>query len=170
MRKLRTQIPLLILWLMLSVFLWSWIFTFLTDTDRAHKIVVYADTQVSAGTELAVLLEKQAGEDIRMIRVFPFSHALMDETPLRQADVYLMGAAAAEERKDWLQPLSDTSPAEAYLTLDGLPYGIPAKRSASAYIRYTEENPMYFFLGAQSVHLEDGEALRTVYHLLEVEP
>ena len=46
-RKFFSLVPVLILWLMLSVLVWGFVFTRITDTDPAHKITLFVDSEVT---------------------------------------------------------------------------------------------------------------------------
>ena len=86
MKRLWNLIPAMILWGMLSVFLWGWIFIFLTDTQPENKLTLFVDTAVPDATGLAVRLEENAlSDEIRMVKVHPFTYAMLDSEPLRQS-------------------------------------------------------------------------------------
>ena len=57
-RKFFSLVPVLVLWLMLSVLVWGFVFTRITDTDPAHKITLFVDSEVTDATGLAVKLEE----------------------------------------------------------------------------------------------------------------
>ncbi|MBR5345802.1 MAG: hypothetical protein IK127_08275 [Clostridia bacterium] len=119
------QIPLLILWLMASALLWSFILNIITDTDAAHKLVVYADTQVTNATELAVKLEENKPEAIRMVRVRPFTYAMMGADELAHADLLLVPEADFENYPDWFASVPDSlRTAGTLYEQDGEPLGM----------------------------------------------
>lgn len=158
-KKLLSLLPLMILWLMLSVILWGFVFTRLTDTDARHKIVVCVDAQVSGSTELAVELEKEKDAALRMIQVRPFSYAMLDSSVLRQADLYIIPLSDAETYADWLTPLPEEMSDQPELLLrEGVAWGIKiydaalARGSADAYIGYGPED-YYLFFGKSSLHV-----------------
>jgi len=173
MKRLWNLIPAMILWGMLSVFLWGWIFTFLTDTQPQHKLTLFVDAAVTDGTGLAVQLEETLLDDtISMVKVHPFTYAMLDSEPLRQSDAYLVRASHVEEYREWFAPWSvgfsakdgsDTS----LLLLDGAPYGIRVYDAATgtgiaqAYIDYHDpalpDEDYYLMLGKESLHLTANE-------------
>ena len=156
----------LILWLMLSVLVWGFVFTRITDTDPAHKITLFADSEVTDATGLAVKLEENLSGNIRMVKVHPFNYAMLDGSPLRAADLFIIRADHMETYREWLAPLpQDMRGSEAEFILDGEPWGILAYDGksqpgiASSYINYLppgepEEN-YYLCFGNQSVHRAD---------------
>ena len=177
MKKLKRffdLVPALILWLMLSVFLWGWIFTFLTDTKPANKLSLFVDATVTDGTGLAVKLEETLLDDtIHMVKVHPFTYAMLDSEPLRQADVYLVRASHVEEYREWFAPLPERFAdamrveADGILTLDGTAYGIriwngqEGSGIAQSYIDYHDpalpDEDVYLIFGRASLHLTGNE-------------
>ncbi len=106
-RKFFSLIPALILWLMLSVLVWGFVFTRITDTDAAHKITLFIDTQVTDATGLAVKLEEGLGGNIKMVKVHPFTYAMLDGEQLKAADLFIIRADHMETYGDWLTPLPE---------------------------------------------------------------
>ena len=98
-------LPRLLLWLLASTLFWSWIFNFLTDTDREHKITLFVGMQFFEERALAAALEENLPGNIRMVQVHSFGYALMDSISLQTSDLYLMTESQAEEYRDWLCPL-----------------------------------------------------------------
>lgn len=172
-KRLWNLIPAMILWGMLSVFLWGWIFTFLTDTQPENKLTLFVDAAVTDGTGLAVQLEETLLDDtISMVKVHPFTYAMLDSEPLRQSDAYLVRASHVEEYREWFAPWSvgfsvkDGSD-EALLLLDGAPYGIRVYDAATgtgiaqAFIDYHDpalpDEDYFLMLGKASLHLTANE-------------
>ncbi len=183
MRKLRrfaAQIPLLVIWLIVSVFLWSWIFTFLTDTDPAHKLEIYADMEEIDGTALGDALEAGAGEAIRMVRVHPFGYAMLDSSQLRQADLYIVKGSDAETYLDWFAPLPyGLRGLGEELILDGTAWGVLLRGgkdpggAAAGVIAWPPDGEDYWLMtGAHSLHIAgregavDNEAAEAAVRLL----
>ena len=106
-RRFFSLVPALILWLMLSVLVWGFVFTRITDTDPAHKITLFVDAEVTDATALAVRLEEKLGGNIRMVKVHPFNYAMLDGSPLRAADLFIIRADHMETYQDWLLPLPE---------------------------------------------------------------
>ncbi|MBP3649805.1 MAG: hypothetical protein J6K73_08490 [Clostridia bacterium] len=173
MKRLWNLIPAMILWGMLSVFLWGWIFTFLTDTQPENKLTLFIDAAVTDGTGLAVQLEETLLDDtISMVKVHPFTYAMLDSEPLRQSDAYLVRASHVEEYREWFAPWSvgfstKDGNDEALLLLDGAPYGIRVYDAATgtgiaqAFIDYHDpalpDEDYYLMLGKASLHLTANE-------------
>ena len=173
LKRLWNLLPAMILWGMLSVFLWGWIFTFLTDTQPENKLTLFIDAAVTDGTGLAVQLEETLLDDtISMVKVHPFTYAMLDSEPLRQSDVYIVRASHVEEYREWFAPWSvgfsvkDGSD-EALLLLDGAPYGIRVYDAATGtgigqnFINYHDpalpDEDYYLMLGKASLHLTANE-------------
>lgn len=177
MKKLKRffdLVPALILWLMLSVFLWGWIFTFLTDTKPENKLSLFVDATVTDGTGLAVKLEETLLDDtIRMVKVHPFTYAMLDSEPLRQADVYLVRASHVEEYREWFAPLPERFAdamrvgEDSLFVLDDTVYGIRIWNGqegtgiAQSYIDYHDptlpDEDYYLIFGRESLHLTGNE-------------
>ena len=191
MRKLRRLfrlLPHLLLWLLASALLWSWIFNFLTDTDREHKITLFIGMQSLRDRPLAVALEENLPEGIRMVQVHPFDYALMDSVSLETADLYIMTEAQAREHRDWLCALpTELDPSPGTLELDGETVGLrvyaakgdllPAVSVAASYLNYMEMPGEDWFLcfGRGGTHLTglenglDNAALTVAGQLLTLE-
>lgn len=166
LKRLWNLIPAMILWGMLSVFLWGWIFTFLTDTQPEHKLTLFIDAAVTDGTGLAVQLEETLLDDaIHMVKVHPFTYAMLDGEPLRQSDAYIVRASHVAEYREWFAPLPEglTATSPDLLLLDGVPYGIRVYDAATgtgiarAFIDYHDpalpDEDFYLMLGKASLHL-----------------
>ena len=106
-KRFFSLIPALVLWLMLSVLVWGFVFTHITDTDPAHKISLFIDTQVIDATALAVKLEEGLGGNIKMVKVHPFTYAMLDGEQLQAADLFIIRADHMETYGDWLTPLPE---------------------------------------------------------------
>ena len=187
MKKLKQfwdLVPAMVLWLMLSVFLWGWIFTLLTDTKPENKLTPFADAAVTDATGLAVRLEEELkGGPIRMVKVHPFTYAMLSSEALQGSDVYLVRASHAEEYREWFAPLpegfADGAPPDWLLVLEGTACGLRVYDAASgtgpamAYISYRDpaqpEEDYYLCFGSASTHLDDGLALRLAEQLLLIE-
>ena len=167
-----------------SALIWSWIFTFLTDTDHAHKIVLYADMGDFAWRELAVTLEEKAPEGIRFVQAHPFTYALMNSADLEQADLYVLTAAQAEEYASLLAPVPDALRGSPLLrTMADGAQGLILYEAASgrgiagSMLRYAEQPDAdwYLFFGARSPHLSqeppglDTAAVETARQLIQLE-
>lgn len=166
-KRIAGLIPMLLVWAVISAFVWGFIFLQLTDTDAEHKIVVFADCTVNDRHALAVELEKAMPEGIRMVQVRPFSYAMMGGSGLDTADIYLMPEKDIETYEAWFAPLPDGARGETeILETAGGAEGLrirPAETGQTArYIAWTDENgetdAYYLFFGASSVHTGETDS------------
>ncbi len=156
-KKFLDLIPLMLAWAVFSVIFWGWIFTFLTDTAPENKIVLYVDGEVADPTAFALAMEKCGAEGIKMVQARPFTYAMMADSGLDRADLYIVPASHAEEYGEWF------AQGEPVLVHD--PAG--GVSVAAAFIAYADE-VYYLYYGKDSVHLEDGLAQAYAAHLLTI--
>ena len=100
MKKLKQffdLVPLLLLWLMLSVFLWGFVFTRLTDAAPENKVVLFADVPLANEATLAAALEETLSPPVEMVQVRSFDYAMMDSSEIEQSDLYIVGASEVEK-------------------------------------------------------------------------
>lgn len=161
MKKSKTflnLIPLMLGWLVLSVIFWGWIFTFLTDTKAENKIVLYIDAEVPDPTALSLAMEAYGAEGIDMVQARPFTYAMMADSGLDRADLYIVPASHAAEYGEWFAPV------------DPLPVYDPAAGTGAvdAYIQYGAE-AYFLYYGKNSAHLADGLAAEYAAYLLTLQ-
>ena len=142
-------LPLLGIWTLVAVFFSSFVFYQITDTTPANKLTLYVDGEVQNETRLAALLEKNLPAPIRMVQVHPFTYAMFGSDALRAADLYIVPDSDLEQFADWFAPGEESVPVHDPET------GVSV---ADTWILYTPEETYRLFLGAGSVHLEDGLA------------
>lgn len=188
LKRLFRLLPHLLLWLLASALFWSWIFNFFTDTDREHKITLFVGMQSLQDRALAVALEEDLPDGIRMVQVHPFDYALMDSASLETADLYIMTEAQAREHRDWLCPLPEgLDPSPGTLELGGETVGlriyaadgdpVPAAGVAASFLHYMEAPADDWFLcfGRGGYHLPglenglDSASLAVAGRLLTLE-
>lgn len=157
-------VPGLILWGMFSMLLWCWVFSLITDTAPEKKISLYIDGTVSRSVELAAVLEENLPEGIRMVRVHPFTYAMMDSESIRRADLFILPEQDIGVYREWLAPLPDAfgSDWQSLLVRDSVPLGIRVYDSeaglcaAGSCISYSEsgfpDQVWYLCFGNQSLH------------------
>ena len=75
LKNIWSQLHRWVFWALLSTVFWGWIFTMVTDTVPEKKVTVYVLTEECRSTELALQLEEDRPEGIKMIKVHPFSYA-----------------------------------------------------------------------------------------------
>lgn len=158
-KRLMDILPLMLLWAVLCAFFWGKVFMGLTDAAPENKLVVFIDARVPEATALAVELEKDISAPIEMVKVHPFTYAMMDGETLSTADLYIVPESHVQEYEAWF-----SVDFERALVYDG------AQGAADLYISY-EDMPgesYYLFYGKNSVHLTDGEAQKLAQRLMEL--
>ena len=173
LKRILARLPAYVVWLMLSVALWGWIFTRITDTAPEHKLVVFVDAYDVQDTALAVRLEEGKPDGIRMVQVHPFSYALFETEALLSADLYIVKESDAARYAEAFLPLTET--ASEVWSLDGTCYGLLAydaetgQGAATDLIAYWVEGApkenYYLFFGAKSLHT--GQLDDAAYRLAE---
>lgn len=163
MKRFFDVLPALLMWLVLSIFLWGFVFNVLTNIPREEKIVLFADAPLKNETELALTLEEGLAEPLRAVQVREFAYAMMGSDEIEQADLYIVAASQVESYLDWFAPLPPAlQEAEAVLEREGIPLGVriydSAAQSGAAmeYIRYGQED-YYLLVGKQSLHVQGHE-------------
>ena len=181
LKNILSQLHIYMIWLILYALLWGWIFTFVTDTSPARKVVVFIDAPSCRDMELRLELEKDMPEGLRMIQVHPFTYAMFDENTLLRADLYIIPASKAEEYRDSFAPLDGTllpgCPVSAQggvriydagtqtgAAMDYITYAVPGEAGEDYYL----------FVGANSLHAAslnetgDDAALAVAQLLLDI--
>ena len=69
LKNIASQFYLYLLWLLVSVLVWGWVFTRITDTAPEKKVTVFVNAYAVEDRALSVELEKSMPEGIKMIRV-----------------------------------------------------------------------------------------------------
>ena len=186
MRKLKRffdTVPALLLWAMLSIFLWSFVFNLLTDVPAAEKVVLFIDAPLTNETQLAVALEEAAADSIQMVQVRSFSYAMMGSEEIENADLYIIGESTIADYGDWFAPLPEELQPGALLEKDGQPIGVKVWDAATGeglapeIIGYTFPGKVvedhYLLVGRNSLHIEshenavDNEAITCAIALME---
>lgn len=158
LKNIVSQLHTFVLWLLVSAIFWGWIFTFVTDTSPDKKITVYCHVPAVQDVALAVELEKQMPEGFEMIKVHSFDYVMFDVESIKLGDIFIIPASEIETFAGDLAPVGDERGVQVYNAITG--EGI-----AKNYIQYADED-FYLFLGAGSLHLEDGKALEVAAQLL----
>jgi hypothetical protein len=158
MRGLRRFLLPAVLWGFMAVILTGFIFGQITDTSPENKITIFADCEVQYAPELAEKLEKALNGTVRMVKVHPFSYAMFDTVRLRQADLYIVPDSHLAEYREWFS--GEKGPA----VYD------PAAGTAllESYFNYVPGETYRLYIGAGSVHLEDGLAERSADLLISL--
>lgn len=158
LKNIVSQLHTFILWLLASAIFWGWIFTFVTDTSPDKKIAVYCYVPAVQDVALAVTLEKQMPEGLEMIKVHSFDYVMFNTESIELGDIFIIPVSEIETYADSLILAGENQGVKIYDAATG--EGI-----AKDYIQYADED-YYLFLGAGSVHLEDGRALEVAAALL----
>lgn len=163
-KKILDLLPLFLLWAMLSVLVWGFVFSRITDTDRAHKLVLCVDVPVPGEREMALEIKNGAGEGIRLVRVRPFTYAMMDGRTILEADLYLIAQERLGQYADWLLPLPESLlSAGRTVEWDGVPLGVLVRDGRSGgglypgWIQYEEQKDYCLCLGRRSLHVRGTE-------------
>ena len=162
-KRIFSQIHRYVLWLMISIVFWAWIFTVITDTVAAKKIILYAHVPSIADRELTIELEKDLPEGIKMIQVHPFTYAMFNTTELGMSDLYIIPESEMTDMIATLCTIPETEAGEDAFFSDGTAYGLmiynaeTQKGCASGYLQFRsslqpDEN-YYICFGLSSRHL-----------------
>ena len=168
-KKAFTLIPLLILWLMFSIFLWGFVFNLITDAPPREKITLCVDAETPGATQLAILLEEKLDGKVRMVKVRSFDYAMFDTGTLTKGDLFIVPASHAETYQEWFSPLPEELRDQGlFLEIEDVAYGIRAYNAAADTgiakdcIRYTgpneEKEDYYLFFGKKSIHITENES------------
>ena len=160
LKNIFSHLHIFLLWAVLSAMLWAWIFTFVTDTSPDKKVTVYCHVPEVKSTELAVALEKNMPEGLKMIKVHSFDYVMFDTESIGRGDIFIIPASEIEPFFEDIAPVGDENGIRVYDSETGIGIGLE-------YISYGDEDH-YLFLGAGSVHLEDGKALAVAEELLKM--
>ena len=165
MKRIKSALSLaapLTLWLLVSVFVWGFVFLQITDAPREEKLVLSVDAPLRDETALAARLEEKMGGRVRMVKARAFTFAMFDARELTSSDLFVVPASHAEEYRDWFMPLPEEFRAgDGLLCWDGEPWGVPVRGAAGEYILYAapgaEEEAYYLFFGKASLHVSGLE-------------
>ena len=160
-KRILSQLHSFVLWLLISALFWSWIFTFVTDTSPDRKVTVYCKVPEVQEVNLAAALEERMPDGLKMIKAHSFDYVMFGTDAFYQGDVFIVPASEIEYYAEMLVPMEGEQGVKVYDAAAGI-------GAATAYIRYGTED-YYLFLGAGSVHLEDGKALAVAQALLSLE-
>lgn len=158
LKNILSQLHSFVLWALASALIWAWIFTFVTDTSPDKKVTVYCYVPELRDTRLAAALEEDLPEGLRMIKVHSFEYVMMGVDAFKDGDIFIIPESAIEEYGELL--LEGREGVKVYDAATG-------QGAAVEYIGYDDED-YYLFLGAGSVHIEDGKALEVAREILEI--
>lgn len=161
LKNIFSQLHTFVLWLLASALFWGWIFTVVTDTAPEKKITVYCDVPQMRDTDLAVALEEDMPEGLRMIKVHSFGYVMFDVESIDKGDIFIIPVSDMEDCAEFLAPVEGEQGIKVYDAASG-------EGAAESYIQYADED-YYLFLGSGSAHIEDGKALAVARQLLALE-
>ena len=119
-RSIFDRVPLYLLWALFAVLLTMGLFQLVTDTSRAHKLTLMVNAQEVQDTALMRTLSEDLPDGIRMIKVRPFSYAMLSENSLKEADMWLIRASDFERFLPDLGPVAgykENHPEHEYFTV-----------------------------------------------------
>ena len=160
LKNIASNLHIFLIWAVLSAMLWSWIFTLVTDTSPDKKVTVYCHVPEVQDTALAIELEKDMPEGLKMIKVHSFDYAMFNVESISSGDIFIIPVSEIQQFARDLAPVGGENGVKVYDSETGT--GIAAE-----YISYGDED-YYLFLGAGSAHLEDGKALAVAGSLLKI--
>ena len=96
LKNVFSQLHSFILWLMFSVVFWGWIFTIVTDAPAEEKVTVYCYVSEIRDKDLAVALEENRPDGIRMIKVHPFDYVMMNIERMEDGDIFILPESQIE--------------------------------------------------------------------------
>jgi len=158
LRNIASQLHVYIIWLILSVVIWGFVFTHVTDAPAEKKVVLFADVYACRELELELELEKSMPDGIRMIRTHSFGYVVFGDRELLGADLYLIPLSEAERYLPSFLPLDSAALPWAEDELwywEGVPYGV-RMRPAESFLQYEApgeaREDFALFFGVNSVH------------------
>lgn len=167
-KNIFSKFYLYVLWAMLSVIFVGWIFTMITDTVPKKKVTVYVDVVALEEIGLREELEKSKPDDIKMVKVHPFTYAAFSAASILYGDLYIVKESEVEDYLSSFSPLSEELISKytdrgLYLNEEGVAYGIKVYDArtdtgcATAYINYAplpeeEAEDYYLFFNKESFH------------------
>ena len=165
LRNVFSQLHAFAFWAILSLILWGWIFSNVTDVARDKKVEIFVNAYDMQYKELRLELERDMPEGIRMVKVHLFTDALFGDKTFLGADIYIVKASEVEELREsfWGEGV------KVYDAATG-------EGAADEWIVYAiEEEPAedyYMFYGINSKHTGRGDgddaALKVGERLLEL--
>lgn len=161
-------VPMMLLWLVISVIGWGFVFTRITTFSPEEKIALYVDGEVPGSEKIAALLMEEAHPAIRTVEVRPFTYAMFGGDELRQADLFIVPESNLETYREFFAPWPEEMGTEGdFHTWDGVPWGLKVydKETGMGFglahvayeVPYQEKQDYYLFFGNQSCHLEGNE-------------
>ncbi len=176
-RRVLSQLHRYVMVAFVSVFGWAWIYTLLTDAPAQSKVLLYADVTAIETKTLAIELETELPDGIRLVQVHPFSYAAFDTDEPNRSDILIVPESKIETLLPLLCPCAPRGAGD--YTADGVCYGwrlcdANGAGAAASYVRYTANEPYYLCFPIASGHLgawngsPDDAAIAVAEHLLRL--
>ncbi|MCD8118159.1 MAG: hypothetical protein LUE29_01470 [Lachnospiraceae bacterium] len=117
-----------VIWLILSYFLWGWIFGMVNDTTTYHKISIYIDCASLEEMDLTLELEEDMPEGIKKVKVHSFDYVVFDDATMLMGDIFIIRESDLEGYLEVLQPITELAaqgwPEYETYDVEGEAYGI----------------------------------------------
>ena len=159
LRNIFSQLHTFVLWLLISVLLWAWVFSFLTDTSREKKVMLFAHVGELHDRDLTLRLEAHKPEGIKMIKVHDFEYQMID-TSKTFGDLYIVPQSELEQmlEKDPGAVLEILDPGDhpTYL-FEGRPVGLLAYDAETNCPEFDGQN-YYLCVSSDTLHYPGAEA------------
>ncbi|MCR5801406.1 MAG: glycosyl hydrolase 53 family protein [Lachnospiraceae bacterium] len=97
-----SKLHIFILWVLISLFVWGFVFTRITDTSPDKKIVVYVDADEKDLSDLTAVLNENKPDGIRMIKVHSVAYNVFDASANAKGDIYILSDATFDEFSDYI--------------------------------------------------------------------
>ena len=153
-----------ILWTLISVILWTWIYTLLFSAPPKKKVVLYADQPELDRNALSMALEEDLPKGIRIVDTAAFDDMMFNQTAVLAGDLYLISESKTEEYLASFAPIDRADfPGATFYESDGEAYGILVNdesaglKIASRYVYYLPGERCWLFFNRDSVHLGTGD-------------
>ena len=172
-----------VLWLVVSFFLWAWIFTLITNAPAGKKVVLYAGLPAMEREALAAALEADMPEHIRYVETWVFSDEMFSPANIETGDLFIVATDQVDQYRNTFGALDGVDfPDRPLFEIDGKPCGVcvydeeAGIRIGTKYLAYLPGETYYLFFNANSRHLgawngsRDDAALRAAAVMLARKP
>ena len=168
-----------VLWLVVSFFLWAWIFTLITNAPAGKKVVLYAGLPAMEREALAAALEADMPEHIRYVETWVFSDEMFSPANIETGDLFIVATDQVDQYRNTFGALDGVDfPDRPLFEIDGKPCGVCVYDEEAGiligtkYLAYLPGETYYLFFNANSRHLgawngsRDDAALRAAQTFL----
>ena len=152
----------LVMWAFFVLIFGSFVFYQITDTAAEKKITIYMDGAMTGEDQLAARLEEMMPEPIRMVKIHPFSYVMFGGNELRSADIFIVPDSRAHNYEGWFES------GESRIVYDP-ENGRAVAGDTFLYTADGKNETWRLYIGAESVHREDGLARQAAEKLISTE-